>query len=658
MALQELQNRSAADQASAKFTEDLGRRHAEYSSLRGQAAVDAFPQYIADVHQLRDDGGADLNPMAKRYYDAESRGMAGRTIFNGAGHAGEQQKQALAGSAKAVLGANAQGAFNTPEDEVGFQKRWDAVPEHVATLSGVAGWDQQQTANEVFKQRSELRAQQIIGLSRTAPMKAAALLEQHKSELEYSDWKQVDAHVQHQVVTTGARNISNAVTSGWDPRMRQQEIDRAAGVQEPLLRIVKKVQQDHPELRVTIPDKGGTRTPEEQAALVARGTSKTMQSAHLDGRGIDLVPVGADGKYDFNDKQAYDRLDLAMKEAAEELGIPLSPEHDQIKGWDPGHFSLPKDLDPKAVPAAVEEPLQSRVNRATTWAKQMFPNNAEIGDAVEKRVIAQFSQEKAIKRDFDFTNTTTVGNAVLGGYGDKIPTTIEELKALDPKVGAAYENLGPPERRKINGYLAQNAKQDYPQTEQNFQQFMQLKGMAESDPVGFMGVDAAGLELPRTWRKEIWSLQQQKNKSADQDPRVTHALQVLRPMLQTSGISTSEDKTPYYQFMGNLQDQLRQFQENNKRMPKSEEIELMGARLLQDQHTTWFGTQGLFEIPVPSDQAEIIRKDKRWTELGVQPTEEMIRRVWVAKQYNDRYGDSVTKPKPEEGNKPTVPMSK
>ena len=84
----------------------------------------------------------------------------------------------------------------------------------------------------------------------------------------------------------------------------------------------------------------------------------------------------------------------------------------------------------------------------------------------------------------------------------------------------------------------------------------------------------------------------------------------------------------------------------------------MGARLLQDQHTTWFGTQGLFEIPVPSDQAEIIRKDKRWTELGVQPTEEMIRRVLVAKQYNDRYGDSVTKPKPEEGNKPTVPMSK
>ena len=657
MALQDLQNHAASDRANADFTEALGERHAAFTSLRGQQAVDGFPQYIADVHQLRDQFGSDLNPMAKRYYDSDSRGMAGRTIFNGAGHAGEQQKQAVAGSAQAVLKANSQGAFDTPQDEVGFQKKFDSVPQYVSTLAGAAGWDETQTNNEIFKERSELWSQRIIGLSRTNPMQAQALLDQHKNELEYKDWQQTDAHVTHQVTTTGARNISDAVNAGWDPRMSRTEIDRTAGVQEPLLRIVKQAQLDHPELRFTVPGEGGLRSPEEQAALVAKGTSKTMQSSHLDGRAIDLAPVGDDGKVDYNDKAAYASIDSAMKAAADKLGIPLGPEHDAIKGWDTGHYSLSANLDPKSIPKPTEESLQSRVDRAQSWARQMFPNNAEIGDTVEHRVIAQASQEKAIRRDFNFTNETTVGNAVLGGYGDKVPTTIEELKALDPKVAAAYYNLEPPAQRKVNGYLAQNAKQDYPQTEQNFQEYMRLKGMAESNPAEFMGQDVAGMELPRSWRKDLWSLQQQKNKSADQDPRVSQAMQVLAPMLHAAGIDNDKDRK--YQFMGNLQDQLRQFQDQNKKLPKAEEINEIGARLLQEQHTHfWQGSQGMFEVPVPSDEADSIRKDPKWGELGVQPTDEMIRRVWVAKQYQEKFGGSATKPKPNQPELPQVPQSK
>ena len=63
----------------------------------------------------------------------------------------------------------------------------------------------------------------------------------------------------------------------------------------------------------------GLRTPAEQAKHVKAGNSRTMQSKHLDGLAVDLVPViGGILKWDWNGcyKIAY-----AMDQAATELGI-------------------------------------------------------------------------------------------------------------------------------------------------------------------------------------------------------------------------------------------------------------------------------------------------------------------------------------------------
>lgn len=63
----------------------------------------------------------------------------------------------------------------------------------------------------------------------------------------------------------------------------------------------------------------GIRTKEEQARMVSRGASKTMDSKHLTGHAVDLVPlIGGILKWDWEGCYA---IAYAMDQAATELGV-------------------------------------------------------------------------------------------------------------------------------------------------------------------------------------------------------------------------------------------------------------------------------------------------------------------------------------------------
>lgn len=65
----------------------------------------------------------------------------------------------------------------------------------------------------------------------------------------------------------------------------------------------------------------GVRTIEEQAALVASGASKTMESRHLTGHAVDLVPV-VNGKLRWEIVPCC-AIAEAVRSAAKELDIPI-----------------------------------------------------------------------------------------------------------------------------------------------------------------------------------------------------------------------------------------------------------------------------------------------------------------------------------------------
>lgn len=67
----------------------------------------------------------------------------------------------------------------------------------------------------------------------------------------------------------------------------------------------------------------GLRTVERQKQLVARGASKTMNSKHITGHAVDLIPVAVNGEIPWNDTKKFQAIGDAMLKAADELNIKI-----------------------------------------------------------------------------------------------------------------------------------------------------------------------------------------------------------------------------------------------------------------------------------------------------------------------------------------------
>ncbi len=68
---------------------------------------------------------------------------------------------------------------------------------------------------------------------------------------------------------------------------------RLAGVHPDLVRVVRNAAEGGARFRVTAD--GGVRTLEQQRRLFERGATKTMESRHLTGHAVDVVPLDGEG---------------------------------------------------------------------------------------------------------------------------------------------------------------------------------------------------------------------------------------------------------------------------------------------------------------------------------------------------------------------------
>jgi peptidoglycan L-alanyl-D-glutamate endopeptidase CwlK len=90
----------------------------------------------------------------------------------------------------------------------------------------------------------------------------------------------------------------------------------------------------------------GMRTMSRQRQLKAQGFSKTLNSRHLTGHAVDIVPYPIPSDWSkYTDKQ-WDDISKAMLKAAKEKGIDL--EWGFAKwGWDKPHYQLSHRRYPK-----------------------------------------------------------------------------------------------------------------------------------------------------------------------------------------------------------------------------------------------------------------------------------------------------------------------
>jgi peptidoglycan LD-endopeptidase CwlK len=98
----------------------------------------------------------------------------------------------------------------------------------------------------------------------------------------------------------------------------EKSLKELAGVHPDLVAVVKRA------IEITVQDfsvHDGIRTLEEQRRLVASGASQTLESRHITGHAVDLVPY-INGKLRWEWDPIHNIAD-AVRTVAKELGIPI-----------------------------------------------------------------------------------------------------------------------------------------------------------------------------------------------------------------------------------------------------------------------------------------------------------------------------------------------
>lgn len=117
--------------------------------------------------------------------------------------------------------------------------------------------------------------------------------------------------------------------------LSQRSRDRLKGVHPDLVKVIEMAIAKSPvDFMVT----EGLRTRERQAQLVAKGASKTMNSRHITGHAVDIVPI-VDGEVRY-DWPLYHKIAPVIKDCAKQLGVSIVWGGDWRTFKDGPHFEL------------------------------------------------------------------------------------------------------------------------------------------------------------------------------------------------------------------------------------------------------------------------------------------------------------------------------
>ncbi|WP_100158948.1 M15 family metallopeptidase [Proteus columbae] len=89
----------------------------------------------------------------------------------------------------------------------------------------------------------------------------------------------------------------------------------------------------------------GLRSLARQKELMKEGKSKTLNSRHLTGHAVDIVPL-VNGAIPWQDWSAFESVSKAMKKAAYQLNVSINWGGDWISFRDGPHYELCREVYP------------------------------------------------------------------------------------------------------------------------------------------------------------------------------------------------------------------------------------------------------------------------------------------------------------------------
>ncbi len=122
-------------------------------------------------------------------------------------------------------------------------------------------------------------------------------------------------------------------------KLGTRSLQNLSGVHPDLVAVVKRAIQIT-EQDFTVIE--GIRNIDRQRQLYRTGKSQTLNSRHLTGHAVDMVPWPVD----WNDLERFEVMAEAMKSAADELDIPIVWGGDWASFYDGPHFELDRKTYP------------------------------------------------------------------------------------------------------------------------------------------------------------------------------------------------------------------------------------------------------------------------------------------------------------------------
>jgi peptidoglycan L-alanyl-D-glutamate endopeptidase CwlK len=151
------------------------------------------------------------------------------------------------------------------------------------------------------------------------------------------------------------------------------------GIHPDLRRVIDRALQESPLDFIVIE---GVRSKKRQAELVASGASKTMNSRHITGHAVDLLPIGSNGP-EFA-WPLYHKLGPAVEAAAKAEGVEITWGGRWSKFRDGPHFELKREVYPASdwtTGQPAPEPRRSAAQSRTVQASVVQGASA-VGGAV------------------------------------------------------------------------------------------------------------------------------------------------------------------------------------------------------------------------------------------------------------------------------------
>jgi hypothetical protein len=213
MALQDLRNETDAREAQTQYAQKASELHAQYGALEGKAAADGLQGYIKAQADLRTQFRDGLKTQfAQRYYDRDTLPFMQRNIFSAAGHAADQNKASVIGTAVAQKDIVAR-TFVDPKSDDEFNDKLAHTYSADETIAAAKGFTSEQLSDLKLKSVSGLWLGRIGQLAHDDPQTALKMLDEHKESMTQDDYGKAVTVTRAQNRAIGGANLVNDVYS-------------------------------------------------------------------------------------------------------------------------------------------------------------------------------------------------------------------------------------------------------------------------------------------------------------------------------------------------------------------------------------------------------------------------------------------------------------